>query len=362
MKNWINKYFLFFFASLALMSCEKDEEMVFVNEQGTAPVLTASKSNVVLTENQATTEAIVLSWTASDFGYDAAVNYVLQIDIKGNAFKSPMEVAIGSALSKTFTVNELNTLLNKLPITAFKENQIEARVKATISPSIAPVFSAVKGFVAVPYLKEPPYKTVYMVGAAVDAGWNEKNPIAMLRDPNDLFKFTYTGKFRADHFKFLGQPGKWAPMWGAGPNNTLLFRETEGDADVPTIQIATEGYYTVTIDLRNNTYSVTPYDASSKPTYSSLGIIGTFTNWSTDVLMNKTAFNPHYWTVEYTFAEEANMKIRVAGDWGKNWGAQAGAEERLYNKAGGEDIKKIAPGTYLIIFNDLTENYLIIKK
>ncbi|WP_439882562.1 SusE domain-containing protein [Pontibacter sp. MBLB2868] len=366
MKNWLNKSFIFIVASLALMSCEKDEEMVFVSD-GTAPALTVSSTSVELTEAKAAQEAVKLTWTPSDFGYQAAVNYLLEADLKGNNFATPVTMELGSDTEETFTVQQLNTLVNKLDIRAFNPNDIDMRIRASVSPNITPVYSNVVTMSVVPYLTEPPYATLYMVGDATDAGWDNTKAIAMLRDPADLFKFTYTGKFKADYFKFLGKRGSWAPMYGAGANNTLVFRETEADTDPASIQITSEGYKTVTVDLRSNTYTISDYNASAKPTYASIGIIGSFKPdattdvWSKIVPMNKTSFNPHYWTIEYTFANDVEMKFRIEPNWDSNWGAPAGEQEKLFNKAGGENIK-LSAGTYMIVFNDLTGNYLFIKK
>ncbi|WP_165838200.1 SusE domain-containing protein [Pontibacter arcticus] len=360
MKTIYNRLFILCFMSLFLFSCEKDEDMVVV-KAGTAPALSMDASNLVLTEDKAENKAIALNWTASDFAYQAAVTYTLQLDMKGNNFAAPLETAMGSGvLKKEFTVSEFNTLINRMPVTAFRENEVEVRVKASVSDLVAPVYSNVSILNITPYLTEPPYKTLYMVGGATDAGWDNSKAIAMLRDPNDLFKFTYTGKFKADYFKFLGKRGSWAPMYG-GQNNTLIFRETESDPDPASIQIATEGYKTVTVDLRNNTYTITDFDASAKATYPSIGMIGTFTEWGSDVLMTRSDFNPHYWSIEYTFKEDVQMKFRVAGDWGTNWGAPIGEEQKLFNKTGGENFQ-VAAGSYLIVFNDLTNNYIFVKK
>lgn len=360
MKNWLNNLFILCTLSLVLFACEKDEERVIV-KSGTAPALTASSNKLVLEEAKAGNEAVTLNWSASDFSYKAAVNYTLQFDLKGNNFAAPAEMVVGGGLlQKKLTVGELNTLLNRLPVAAFKENAVEVRVKASVSNLVEPAYSNVTEITVTPYLTEPPYATLYMIGDATDAGWDNTKAIAMLRDPNDLFKFTFTGNFNAGNLKFLGKRGSWAPMYGAGTGNALAFRETEADADPASIQM-TAGYKTVTVDLRNNTYSVTAYDASAKPTYPNIGIIGSFSGWGTDVLMNKTANNPHYWTLEHTFTTDVEMKFRLAGDWGTNWGAPAGEQEKLFNRTGGDNLK-IPAGTYLIVFNDLTSNYIFIKK
>ena len=364
MKSWLNRTFLFFIAALTLASCEKDEEKVFV-QAGTAPVLSANKTSVVLTEAQAKSDALTISWTPSDFGYQAAVNYTLQLDMKGNSFKTPVVVNLGSKSPKKFTVEEFNSLLNRLPITAFRENQIEARLVASVSPKVSSVASNVMTVTATPYLKEPPYKTLYLVGGATEFGWDNTKATPMFRSKQDVFVYTFTGYFKADIFKFLGEQGKWAPMWGKGPNNTLVFREKESDPDPASFEIPAAGYYTVVADLRNMTYSITPFNASAAPTYPSIGIIGEFSGWSNIVPMQTSSFNPHIWTITYTFDKEpfTEWKFRHAPNWDVNWGTNDGEQEDKFGvgKPGGPNFKT-APGKYLIMFNDLTANWLLIKQ
>lgn len=366
MRTSIKQLFVLCLFSLALFSCEKDEDKLILKTAGT-PVLQASSSNVELALVNASQDAVTLSWPGinlnfsnPEMGYNA-VSYTLQMDLKGNNFAKPQALTVDTT-SYTFKVDELNTLVNKLDsVQAFKPNEVEVRVIAHLSENVEDQVSDVLTLNVSPYLSEPVYKTIYMVGAATDADWNNANAIAMLRDPNDAFVYTYTGKFKADYFKFLGKRGSWAPMWGDAGNGMLAFRETEADPDPASIQIPSEGNYTVKVNLRENTFSVTPYDANGKDTYPSIGIIGSFNGWTDIVPMTKSDFNPHYWTLDYTFAEDVELKFRIAKDWSVNWGAPLGGESKLYNTAGGENLK-IEAGTYMIVFNDLTGNYLFVKK
>ncbi len=363
MKTLINKCLIFFVASLALMSCEKDEERLVVKD-GTVPTMSASANTVVLTEEEAANEALTINWTASEFGYPAAVNYTLQLDMKGNNFEAPVEADLGGgSLKKTFTVSELNTLINKLPITAFRENEIEARLKASVSDNVDPVYSNVTAIKATPYLTEPPYATLYMVGDATEFEWDNAKATPMYRSEEDIFIYTYTGRLKAGNLKFLGKLGSWTPMWGSDGNNNVVFRETESDPDPASFTIASEGYYTVSLDLRNNKYTIAPYNASGATVYPSIGIIGAFNDWGGIEPMTKSAFNPHAWTIEYTFDTDVQLKFRHAPNWDVNWGTEVGKEAAKYGKGkqGGENLQ-VSAGTYKILFNDLTGHYVFIKK
>ncbi|WP_018478676.1 SusE domain-containing protein [Pontibacter roseus] len=362
MKTWINKIFLLSALSLVLFSCEKDEDRVVLNA-GAAPALTASSTDLVLLEEEAGEEAVTLRWSQADYGFDAAVRYTLQLDIKGNNFAAPVESDLGYTMEKTFTVAELNSLLNRLPITGFAENEVDVRLKGEVSEFVDPVFSNVTTLNVTPYLSAPPYATVYLVGDATEFGWDQTQATPMYRSEEDVFVYTYTGPLKAGGLKFLGVKGKWAPQWGNNGSNGIAFRETEQDPDPGTFTIPAAGFYTVNLDLRNNTYSIEPYNAASARTFPSVGIIGAFNGWGDIEPMTKSAFNPHAWTIDYTFAEDTELKFRHAPNWDVNWGAPKGKEAEIFGKTSqGNENLKVTAGTYTILFNDLTGHYVFIEK
>lgn len=52
----------------------------------------------------------------------------------------------------------------------------------------------------------------------------------------------------------------------------------------------------------------------------SIGMIGDFTSWSSDVVMN-TSDNVVYTINNYTFLITGGVKFRQDADWGTNWGS-----------------------------------------
>jgi hypothetical protein len=357
MKNWINKIGLLFVCSLALWSCEKDEDRAILRV-GSAPALTASSTALVLEEESAAEEVVSFTWTPSDFGYNAAVSYVLQVDLAGNNFAAPAEEELGTDLQRAFTVGEFNSIVNRLEITGFEENELEVRVRAEVSDLVEPVYSNAVPVTVTPYLSGPPYPTLYLVGDATENDWDNTRATPMFRSGDDLFLYTYTGRLEAGNVKFLGELGAWAPQWGTNDSGELVFRETEADADPGSIVVPATGFYTLQLDSRNSTYSLEPYDAAGAETFPSIGIIGGFNGWADIEPMTNSALNPHIWSIDYTFAEDTELKFRHAPNWDRNWGAPAGSEAALYNVAvqGGPNIQ-VAAGTYMILFNDLTGEY-----
>lgn len=126
---------------LLCWSCEKDEVRAILSP-GTSPALTAGQTTLVLQSAQATDSLSLLSWTASDFGFDESVKYTVQLAKSGTDFatgSTTKNVVVGNTLALKYTVAQLNTVAkNTAGITAGSEGQIEVRVKAEVN-SLAPV-------------------------------------------------------------------------------------------------------------------------------------------------------------------------------------------------------------------------------
>ncbi len=349
--------------SFSLLSCEKEEDRI-VAQPGTAATLTASQSSLVLTEADKNKDAVTFTWQKSNFGYDAAVKYSLEFGKKGDDFAKVKTVNFDNTMVKTYKVAELNAIATEIGLPGFTATEMEVRVKAQISENYTPSYSNVISITTTPFLSEPEYPTVYLVGEATDNGWDNTKASAMFRNETDPFVYTYTGYFKAGPFKMLGYQGKWAPQWGTSSTGTLAFREKESDPDPGSFTIPAAGYYTVNLSLRSNTVTIDPYDAAGAETFASIGIIGPFTNWANVLPMTKTATNPHIWVVEQTFTEDTEMKFRIAEGWSVNWGANADeTKARVYDK-GRRDGPNIAvkAGKYKVYFNDLTGYYVLVKQ
>ncbi|RYD90567.1 MAG: SusF/SusE family outer membrane protein [Sphingobacteriales bacterium] len=368
MKSYIIKSMMFGVIALMLWSCKKDETRIVVTENPKAPVVAATFDNLILQETNKGADVLMLEWDKSDYGYNASINYTIEIGKKDGSFTPLADANMGNSLEHVFTVGELNSLINKLSIEAFEENELEIRIKSEIGGGVAPVYSNIIPVTVTPYTDKPPYQTLYMVGDATPNAWNnapDNSPTAVYRDPADPFRFTYTGYFKVGDLKYLEVPGQWAPMWGI-TDGQVAYRKTTNDPDPGSFKITSAGYYTVTLNLKGNTFEgPTPYAAGAGATvYTSIGIIGAFNGWGDIEPMTHVNGDPHNWMITYTFAEDTEMKFRIAEGWGVNWGAESDAvqsEPYGIGKGGGSNFK-IAAGTYTIIFNDMTREYVFIKQ
>lgn len=141
-------------------SCEKDEIKVILTP-GTTPVVAVQLNNVVLESANATDSLSLFSWTPSDFGFDEAVKYTVQLSKPGTNFATGSTlrnvVMPANRLEFKYTVANLNTAgKNVAGIAAGTEGPIEVRVKAEVTslaavPTVDPVYSDVFTLYVTPY-------------------------------------------------------------------------------------------------------------------------------------------------------------------------------------------------------------------
>lgn len=211
----------------------------------------------------------------------------------------------------------------------------------------------------------PVLKDLFLVGAATAPGWdNNNNNPPMVRDPQNPNVFTYTGKFLDSEFKALEQRGAWQPQWGVGPNGNLASSEDLGEDPAVFAVPSGEGYYTVTLDLDNLTYSIDSYDASSASTYSTIGVIGSATTgddtgWNQDMDMTQSTFDPHIWYLNGLELFDGEAKFRAGNAWDTNWGTDT--ELTGFGVQDGANIP-VTAGTYDVWFNDLDGSYVFLSQ
>lgn len=332
MKSWLNKYLILFLAPLALMSCEKDEELTVI-KTGTAPALSVSANTVVLTEENAADEALILDWDASDFGFQAAVAYTIEIDTAENNFATPATIAMGSMLEKSFTVEELNTLLTKLKYEPDMAHAVKVRVKATVSDLVSPVYSDVETITVTPYstFVEPSF--IYVPGDY--QGWNPAAAPALISVNSD-------GKYKGiisflgtNNRKFKFTAGKsWDLNYGTGATAGTLAVNA-GDLEVPA-----NDTYELEVDLNNMTWSSKKY---------SWGLIGDATpgGWDNDTNM-KYVNEEGVWKLTAPLTV-GKIKFRLNDAWDTNYGDDNTSDNML--NAGGTDISIATAGTYEIVLD-----------
>lgn len=348
MKNWINKTFMFVLASLTLMSCEKDEDMVFVSE-GTTPVLSSSSNNIVLTEDNAAENAVTFKWDASDFGYKAAVAYTIQIDTAGDNFASaPYDIVMGSELEKSYTVEELNSLLTKLEYEPEVAQDLKLRVRAKVSDKVNPVYSNVTTVSVTPYSTyiEPGY--LYVPGGY--QGWNPGTALALISVEDNGIYTNYISFEDPANLEFKFTAGRnWDLNYGEGATAGSL---TQNGAN---LKVPSADTYQITANLNNMTWTKAQY---------SWGVIGDATpnGWASDTNL-KYINEEGVWKATLPLTA-GKIKFRLNDKWDTNYGDDDTSNSVL--NAGGADIPIATAGTYEITLDlvneDGTVTYTLIKK
>lgn len=232
---------LFVFAS-----CEKDETRAILTV-GAAPQVSATATTAVLTSATAANNSVTYSWTPADFGYKAAITYTLQFSKRGTNFASTQNVSVGPALSKTFTVAELNGVFSGVDCaSAGIVTPLDVRVKASVGEQAS--ISNVAQLASTPYQAQiaPPH-TWAVIGDATPGGWGADTP--MTYDYcSKTWKVTVT--LTAAQFKFRAD-NDWGLNYGDDGGDKAL------EANGANINSPGSGLYDITLNT----------DSTPKPTY-----------------------------------------------------------------------------------------------
>ena len=332
MKNWFSKIFPVILIT-AVLSCEKDEARLVV-VPGAAPVLTASTAAPALKIEDASKEAVKFSWSAADFNYPAGVTYTLQLAKKGTDFKEPVEFNAGPALSKSYSVADLNTALLRMGIPPNSLGQLDVRVKASVSALVPTLTSTSTSLAATPYLVIIQYPSLYVPGGY--QGWapDKAAKLASVKD-NKIYE-GYVNFGDASEFKFTDAPNWNNGVFGDDGDGTSKKLSSPGKNN---FKVTSGGYYLLKADLNDKSW-----DAIK----TSWGLIGSGTpgGWDSDTdLIYEAATGT--WSVTLNLKAD-EIKFRANDDWAINFGDTKADGLLDY---GGDNIKVAVAGNYTVTLN-----------
>lgn len=275
MKNLFKILSLIAVVALAVTGCKKDENRAFF-EGGTAPVIGASKSNVVLTPATAAETAITFSWTNPNYRFTTGVSshdvqYALEFDVNSN-FSSPNKfvTTVSKDLNRSFTVFQLNSILgNDMGLPFGQTSTVYARVVSSLRfegavngelSSNAVSFTA-NPFAPPPAVELPSTGRLVLVGGASPGGWdnNAANTQVFTQVSPTLYELTIKLN-GGGALLFLPVAGSWDDKYGwdganeaNNPSGDKLARGG-GDIKVP----ATTGDYKITVNFQSGRFTITP--------------------------------------------------------------------------------------------------------
>ncbi|SHM06238.1 SusE domain-containing protein [Flavobacterium xinjiangense] len=337
MKN-ITKSIIALFAVVAFSCTVQDVQDRPVIEGVDSPVLTAPTSGAayVLSPANAAAQAERFTWKSANFGGDVQVTYAVEMDKKGNAFKTPQSIgSVISANQVSVSVESMNKAALLLKATPFSPGEFEVRVKSSAG-ALAAMYSNVVGIVVTPYTTENP-KLWVPGGYAKASGYpNDWDPATSPQlSASGYGKVDFEGYVNFNdanaEYKFTSFP-EWKGEFGAGATAGTL------DPKGANLKIPAAGYYQIVVDTEKLTY---------KATATSWGIIGSATagGWdnSTAMTYNKTT---KLWSVTATLTG-AEFKFRANNGWDINLGKLKTAPDGSHLEYGGDNIA-VAAGNYTI--------------
>ncbi len=337
-------------------SCEKEEETVLNLGDAVAPVLTYPEdgSSYTLTEEEEDEVLFTFEWTAADYKKEGLpeVRYLIQADKSVRNWQvsdSIRDIAETRETSHEISVGRMNTILSRVGLEPFEEEEVSFRVIAFLTRASdhawlhsETVGSNITTFEAI---TEP--DTLNVPGSY--QGWDPENNRTVVYSPDrdDLFEGYFY--FEEDDTEYKFARGSWDENWGDdGADGTL-------DPDGENIVAPEAGVYRINADLN---------EMSHEFYRTEWALIGDAAEgWDTDVPMElDLQYWEDEWKVRYTITlelQEGHFKFRANQAWdppaGLNMGIDEDAEEEgvLMYGGFGNDIPVEQAGEYTVIL-DLT--------
>lgn len=368
-----------FIGAVALASCDTREpalKNIVPCVIGEVPSEVFNISDIMQKEPERQT-LFTLTWSPAQMKTNngevkvAPVIYNIEFDAYGNGFNKAKAYSIisGNATSLDIPVMDFSTwVLSNIPgAKPGSDTSLEVRIKVQYGDAENYTYSQNAQVVKInPF----GYQPLYIIGDR--NSWdNTDTSYRLFKDNNDGGDFTqtYTGKFKGE-FKLISKGCLGTDDMFCKVSDTQMAVKSSGEP----FKVEQEGYYTLTVNIMDMTYSITPYARTPK-TFTSIGFMGQWCNWVTNdplAQMTPTEYDPHIWSGTFDLAT-VDYGVKFCGNlgWGDKWQPDATKTEEIpfgiaeYNKdiAGDPNFSLgTNTGTYFVMLNDITGHYIIEKQ
>ena len=383
------KYILFAIIGLAFFAACEDETKVTLDlEKATPPVLLSPAANaeIVLLASEAN-ELIVFDFEKSELS--ARVANVYDVEVSNSATDFSGAKVLAGTYNDTdgkisVTVLTLNKALLALGYVGDEEASVYVRIKNRILDTNLSVISDVVRIYITPYVINADGTTddgtrIYIVGAAVPAGWNPGDAVEMVNIAPDTYRATTT--FSVERFRFLGQQN-WNPVSYNYPFFTTVPGEYLENARQPDREDGDQnlwfkgapGDYVITVNIETKTITMAP--APSDGTVDDgtrIYMVGAAVpaGWNPGDAVEMVNIAPNVYRATTTFSVD---RFRFLGqkDWNPvsyNFPYFTGYVSNMLENARQPDREdgdqnlwfKGTPGTYVVIV-DLEKKTIVIDK
>lgn len=332
-------------AFVALSGCE---EVTYdpVLQLGDVPTLAvpASGTTFVVTEENLDETMATFSWSEADFGFQAGVDYTVQMDVAGNGFADPAD--LGPTVNQTSLAvvhRRVNSALIARGLPSGTAHELEVRVVASVSEEVEPLISPVLAITVTPFEQAIEYPKLYVPGA--HQGWDPATA------PNI---YSVPGNGQYDGYVHFADPNTEFKVT-EGPNWDVNYGDTGADGTLDqngdNILANEAGVYRLQVNIN---------DLSFSNTRTAWGIIGsaTPTGWDSDTDMT---YDPATKVFSVTMDLVAGeIKFRANDDWAINLGDVGGDSAMEYD---GDNIIVDEAGNYTIelVLSDAIYTYVLTK-
>jgi hypothetical protein len=279
MKN-IVKSFLSIALVASLISCEDEQDLLFLTPEGSFEILTPSSGDEVeLSPSTPLNPGLTLSWEDANYGTTPTeITYEVEIDKTGDNFDTPLVLTSTTNTFVTINSAALNSAVLTIGLTPFSQGSIDVRIKSSVGSEGSEIlYSNVINYLVTPFSTDLP--KLYVIGnflsnSGYGADWSPAATLPSLAS-SAFGETDYEGyvmmNVASPEFKLIPTNTSFDGDYGDDGN----FAGTLAQTGEENIQLSAAGYYRIRANTSTLTYTVAPV---------SWGIIGaaTPTGWDSD--------------------------------------------------------------------------------
>lgn len=330
MKKIINSLFALIIVSIGFTSCEDISDRIILNPDvaSSTDLIIQEAAPIILLEANQNEVALNTSWVEPNYGFDAAPNYKVLVDLATGDFSNAKTIDVGSSLVKSFATLELNSIALGLGAEADVASDLIFKLQGFVGNQLL-INSSPKTVNVTPYSSILDLTTRWGIVGSAANDWGATPDLPFYSTSTAGVLVAYVTlidgeiKFREDSL--------WDNNYGdTGVDGTL---DAGGDNIV-----VTAGTYKITMNLTAQTYKIENF---------SLGIVGSaYNDWGAtpDFALTYDAYSDQFRGIVKLL--DGEMKLRMNNDWSTAYGAGATG----FLDASGDNIVTTA-GRYIITVN-----------
>ncbi len=337
----INKLVALFLTLFVFVACDKEEELLSINDKDIKTSVSVSEDNLALQKDNVLENALTITMAEPTFGVSVTPSYKLSLMVGDKESKISLPA---NKLEKVFSSVDLNKLVLDLGATA--EEETEVTIVGIVELGTKKILSEKKTIKVTPYAVKLDLTTTWgIVGTPNDWGQTGIPDLPMYKNtenPEEMVAYVTLGdgeiKFRQNN------------TWGGdyGGSGELSGTLTTGGGN--NIKV-TAGTYKIAINLTALTYKIEPF---------TWGIVGTPNNWGQDGADIALKYDPtsDMWKTVVKL-KEGEIKFRKNNAWGGDFGGSGELSGTL--TTGGNNNIAVKAGNYLVEVSFKDNTYKLTK-